>query len=76
MTDGRVEGAVSPDGRIAGCYVHGLFNLAEQRRCWIGGASNGLDQDAVVDAALDELATDLERHVRADRLLAIAGEAR
>lgn len=76
MTDGRVEGAVSPDGRIAGCYVHGLFNLAEQRRCWIGGASNGLDQDAVVDAALDELAADLERHVRADRLLAIAGEAR
>jgi len=76
MTDGRVEGAVSPDGRIAGCYVHGLFNLAEQRRCWIGGASNGLDQDAVVDAALEELAADLERHVRADRLLAIAGEAR
>ena len=75
MTDGRVEGAVSPDGRIAGCYVHGLFNLAEQRRCWIG-ASNGLDQDAVVDAALEELAADLERHVRADRLLAIAGEAR
>lgn len=75
MADGRTEGAVSPDGRIAGCYVHGLFNLAEQRPGWIGRASNGLDQDAAVDAALDELAADLERHVSADRLLAIAGEA-
>ncbi|WP_421849907.1 cobyric acid synthase [Novosphingobium sp.] len=75
MADGRAEGAVSPNGRIAGCYVHGLFNLAEQRPGWIGGPSAGLDQDVAVDAALDRLAADLERHVSADRLLAIAGEA-
>ena len=75
MADGRAEGAVSPDGRIAGCYVHGLFNLAEQRPGWIGAASAGLDQDVVVDAALDQLAADLERHVSVDRLLAIAGAA-
>lgn len=75
MADGRAEGAVSADGRIAGCYVHGLFNLAEQRSAWIGGPSTGLDQDAAVDAALDQLADDLECHVSADRLLEIAGEA-
>ena len=75
MADGREDGAVSPDGRIAGCYVHGLFNLAEQRSGWIGAPSAGLDQDVAVDAALDGLAADLERHVNADRLLAIAGEA-
>ena len=76
MADGGAEGAISACGRIAGCYVHGLFNLAAQRPGWIGGPSAGPDQDAAVDAALDELAADLERHVSADRLLAIAGHAR
>ena len=75
MADGRDEGAVSADGRVAGCYIHGLFNLASQRRGWLDGASNGIDQDAAVDAALDDLATALERHVSVDRLLAIAGQA-
>jgi adenosylcobyric acid synthase len=75
MADGRDEGAISPDGRVAGCYVHGLFDLAEQRRGWITGPSNGLDQSAAVDTALDALAAELERHVAIDRLLAIAGEA-
>jgi adenosylcobyric acid synthase len=75
MADGRDEGAVSACGRIAGCYIHGLFNLAEQRRGWIDAPSNGLDQHIAVDAALDALASELERHVAVDRLLAIAGEA-
>jgi len=75
IADGRPEGAVSRCGRIAGCYIHGLFNLAGQRRGWIDGPSNGLDQSAAVDAALDALAADLERHVAVDRLLAIAGDA-
>ena len=75
MADGRDEGAVSKDGRVAGCYIHGLFNLAGQRRGWIDSASNGVDQDVAVDAALDDLAAALERHVAVDRLLAIAGQA-
>ena len=75
MADGRDEGAVSTDGRVTGCYVHGLFNLATQRRGWIDSASNGVDQDAAVDTALDELAASLERHVAVDRLLAIAAQA-
>ncbi len=75
MADGRDEGAISADGRIAGCYIHGLFNLASQRRGWIDGAPNGIDQDTAVDAALDELAAALERHVAVDRLLAIARQA-
>ena len=75
MDNGRDEGAVSADGRVAGCYIHGLFNLASQRHGWIDGASNGVDQDAVVDAALDDLAAALERHVAVGRLLAIAGQA-
>ena len=29
--DGRLEGAMSPDGKIMGAYVHGLFDKAEAR---------------------------------------------
>jgi len=75
MADGRDEGAVSTDGLIAGCYVHGLFDLAAQRVGWIEGPSNGLDQSATIDAALDAVAGELEHYVAVDRLLAIAGEA-
>jgi adenosylcobyric acid synthase len=75
LDDGRAEGAVSADGRIAGSYIHGLFDLAGQRAGWIDGQSNGLDQAVAVDAALDALANALEAHVAVDRLLAFAGEA-
>jgi adenosylcobyric acid synthase len=33
--DGRPEGAVSADGRVAGCYVHGLFASDAFRRAWL-----------------------------------------
>jgi adenosylcobyric acid synthase len=75
MADGRSEGAVNADGRIAGCYIHGLFSCAEQRRQWLDGAPNGIDHDVTVDAALDELAAELEKVVAIDRLIAVAKEA-
>lgn len=75
MADGRSEGAVSADGRIAGCYIHGLFAHAEQRQYWLGGASNGIHHDVAVDSALDELAAELEKVVAVDRLIVIAKEA-
>ncbi len=42
--DGRRDGAVSPDGRVSGCYVHGLFGDAAQRAALLarlGGAGSG-----------------------------------
>ena len=75
MGDGRSEGAVSADGRVAGCYVHGLFSRAEQRQRWLAGPSNGIDHDVIVNAALDELAAELEKVVAIDRLIAISKEA-
>ena len=74
--NGRFDGAISRDGRISGCYVHGLFNAASQRQSWLaklGVASNGEEQTVIVDQALDELAAALEEHVNIERLLAIAG---
>lgn len=75
MDDGRLEGAISGDGRISGCYVHGLFALATQRRGWMNGVSNGIDHEVFVDRALDELAAELERVVLIDRIVAIARQA-
>jgi adenosylcobyric acid synthase len=77
FADGTLDGAISADGRISGCYVHGLFNRAEQRAAWLarlGVSSDGVDQSVRVDAALDELARELERVIDLDRLFAIAGK--
>jgi adenosylcobyric acid synthase len=75
FADGRSEGAVSDSGRIAACYVHGLFSDDRQRDHWlqrIGGQSSGLVYEADVEETLDRLASHVERHIDCDRLLALA----
>ncbi|HLM13440.1 MAG TPA: cobyric acid synthase, partial [Reyranella sp.] len=74
---GKTDGAVSVDGRVAGCYIHGLLADDRQRQHWlklIGGRAAGFDYEADVDATLDLLADHLEKHVDCDRLLALARE--
>ncbi|MGY6637294.1 MAG: cobyric acid synthase [Erythrobacter sp.] len=76
LHDGRTDGAVSTCGRIAGCYVHGLFNHPAQRTVWLarlGAGSDGIDHAVWVDEALDELAEALERHLDIAALARIAG---
>ncbi|MCA8884212.1 MAG: cobyric acid synthase CobQ, partial [Rhodobacteraceae bacterium] len=73
--DGRAEGAASRDGRVMGCYVHGLFAADAFRAAFFGGLGlqvGSFDYEAGVDAALDDLAAHLERHMDIDRLLALA----
>jgi adenosylcobyric acid synthase len=75
FADGREDGAVSADGRVAGCYVHGLFADDRQRAAWIarlGGAAGRIDYEATLEETLDELAAHMERHVDLDRLLRLA----
>ena len=75
FADGRRDGAASANGRVAGCYVHGLFADDGQRAHWLaqlGGASDGNSYDAGVDATLDALAEHIAAHVDCDRLLAMA----
>jgi len=70
------DGAVSADGRIAGCYVHGLFGVTAARSALlsaIGAAPSQDDHAARVDAALDEIAGELERCLDIGALAAIAG---
>jgi len=75
--DGRDDGAIAPGGRVAGCYVHGLFSDDTLRAHWLaslGAASTVSDYEADVETTLDALAAHLERHVTIDRILQLARE--
>ncbi len=75
--DGRPEGAVSADGRIAGCYVHGLFARDRYRHAVLNRLrarqASGLRYEAEVERILDRLADHLEVHMPLDRMQEIAG---
>jgi len=73
--DGRPEGAVSPDGQVAGCYLHGLFAGDAYRRAFLarlGTAAGSQSYEATIEATLDGLADHLERHLDMAALLAAA----
>jgi adenosylcobyric acid synthase len=73
--DGRLDGAMSANGRIRGVYVHGLFAQDRQRASWLrwlGGKGSEVGYRAQIDAALDELAEAAERHLDLDLLLEAA----
>ena len=74
--DGHADGAVSPDGRVAGCYLHGLFASDAFRAAYLkqiaGMPASGLRYEEQVDAALDAVADGLERSLDMDALLAAA----
>jgi adenosylcobyric acid synthase len=74
FADGRVDGAISPDGRIAGAYVHGLFSDDSQRAAWLArlGAGSELAYETHVEETLDELAAHLAAHIDLDALLTLA----
>jgi adenosylcobyric acid synthase len=76
LDDGRLEGAISTDGRVMGCYLHGLFAADRFRRSFLQrlGASvfAGEADAARIETALDGLAAHLELHLDIDALLAVA----
>ena len=48
FADGRLDGAMSADGHIAGAYVHGLFADDRQRAAWLAalGTTSGINYEA------------------------------
>ena len=74
FADGRVDGAISPDGRVMGAYIHGFFVDDAQRAAWLGtfGARSELGYEAQVEQTLDELAAHLAAHIDLDVLLSLA----
>ncbi|PZR35883.1 cobyric acid synthase [Caulobacter segnis] len=74
--DGGEDGAISADGKVSGCYVHGLFDNGEARAellAELGAVSDRLDQSSRVDQALDEIAAALEAAFDIPALAVIAG---
>jgi len=74
--DGQPQGAISPDGRIMGLYVHGLFDEAEARQALLpelAGQIAAIDQSQRIDQALDRIAEALENHLDIETLTKIAG---
>lgn len=74
--EGRKDGAVSVDGKVMGCYVHGLFASDDFRHAFLNRLrtreASGVAYEARVESTLDALAEHLERHVKLDRILEIA----
>jgi adenosylcobyric acid synthase len=73
--DGRREGAASGNGRVKGCYLHGLFASDGFRASYmagIGAPVQSLNYDAGVDSTLDALALHLETHLDVAAILGLA----
>lgn len=77
LDGGIMDGAQSEDGRVAGCYLHGLFGSDAFRSTYLarlaGQVRDGnADFEAGIDAALDELADHVEACLDLDGLLVLA----
>jgi adenosylcobyric acid synthase len=72
----RPEGSVSRDGRIAGCYVHGLFAGDSFRHAYLSAlkarAASGISYEHEIESTLEALADHLAAHLDLDRILDIA----
>jgi adenosylcobyric acid synthase len=69
------EGCVSADGRVAGCYLHGLFASDRFRRAFVAGLGARPDDFSYehrIEATLDSLAEHLEQSLDLAALLATA----
>ena len=71
--DDGPDGAVSRDGLVQGCYLHGLFAADGFRHAFLDRlrrrAPSGVAWEATVDDTLDRLADHLEAHLAIDRML-------
>jgi adenosylcobyric acid synthase len=74
------DGAMSTDGKVWGCYLHGLFANPEFRRAWLTGlgwrpeAAAGQAEEVSFNAAITYLADAVEQAVDMRLLEAIIRE--
>ena len=74
----KPAGASSRNGRVRGCYLHGLFSADGFRQTVLAemGAASGIDYDDMIEETLDALAHHMEQHMDIDRIIALAGQPR
>jgi adenosylcobyric acid synthase len=73
--DGKAAGAASKNGRIMGCYMHGLFSADAFRAAFLrklGASSGTFNYGAQIEQVLDDLADHIETHMDMDKLLSLA----
>lgn len=72
--DGRADGAIAADGRVAGSYLHGMFTDDVFRAAWLAelGVRSDHAHGTAVETTLDALADHLEAHLDVSGLLASA----
>jgi len=70
------EGATAQNGRVAGCYLHGIFASDPFRSAYLTGlgATSSVAFEDRVDETLDALAAHIERYFDLDQLIAAAAE--
>ncbi|MCX7566512.1 cobyric acid synthase [Sulfitobacter sp. F26169L] len=70
------EGASSPNGRILGCYLHGIFASDAFRAAYLGslGVQSSVTFEDQVEETLDALARHIEMYFDLDALLDAAAE--
>jgi adenosylcobyric acid synthase len=76
VLDGQPDGATSPDGRVSGTYLHGLFGSDAYRAELLKsfGLTGGLlNYREDVDAALDDIAAELDHLVGFERIMEASG---
>ncbi|MGB3407815.1 MAG: cobyric acid synthase [Jannaschia sp.] len=73
--DGEAIGAASPDGRVRGCYLHGLFVEDAFRAAYLSGLGKPVGAGRYsegVEKTLDALAVHLATALDIDQLLSLA----
>lgn len=75
LLDGASQGAASANGRVMGCYMHGMFTSDRFRADFLSrmGGQASVRYDAEVDAVLDRLGQHVAAHLDLDLLLDLAG---
>ena len=77
--DDEPDGATSPDGRVMGTYLHGLFGADGYRQRFmasLGLTTRSTPHAAAIETALDQIADELEKVVAVDALLETAATRR
>ena len=66
------QGAISKNGLVYGCYIHGLFDNAMFRAKFLQHDNDGINHTEMVNQALDELAAEIEEHLDIEAIIEIA----